>query len=127
MTLKQYLFWMALSTGLSWLGFVAVLMVVDPTSGGPLGFALFYATLALASIGTIAVIGLLARALARPHEAAAKHAAVSFRQGALLSGLLIGSLALHAGSLLTWWNLLLFTATVTTLEFFMISVRRGPR
>lgn len=123
MTLRQYLFWMALATALCWLGWLSVVWTVDPAEARLLGLALFYATLGLALLGTFSVVGLGARALVRRHEPISRHAATSFRQGVLLTCLMAGALALQAKSLLTWWNLLLFIGTMTTLEFFLISVR----
>lgn len=123
MTLRQYLTWMLFSTALCWAGWTAVVVTVDPSETGRLGFALFYATLALSLLGTFAIAGLLGRALFRRREAAVRHVASSFRQGLLLSGFVTGSLALQSHGLLSWWNLLLFVATLTVLEFFLISMR----
>jgi hypothetical protein len=125
MTLRQYLFWMLLATALCWLGWASVVWTVDPVDAGALGAALFYATLCLALVGTFSVAGLAVRATARRHEPISRHAAVSFRQGVLLTCLLAGSLALQSRALLTWWNLLLFVATVTVLEVFLASIRSG--
>lgn len=127
MTLRQYLLWMLLSTGLCWAGWAAVVVTVDPSETGRFGFALFYATLALSLLGTFAMAGLLGRALFRRREAAVRHVVSSFRQGLLLSGFVTGSLALQSRGLLSWWNLLLFVATLTVLEFFLISTKKaGP-
>ncbi len=125
MTLRQYLFWMALATALCWLGWASVVWTIDPSEARALGLFLFYATLSLALIGTFSVTGLSVRALLRRHAPITRHAAASFRQGILLTLLLNGSLALQSHSLLTWWNLLLFVATMTFLEFFLISIRTG--
>lgn len=125
MTLRQYFFWMIVSTALSWLGWLSVVWMVDPAEAGLLGLFLFYATLSLAFIGTFSVLGLGFRALARRQEPVSRHAATSFRQSVLLTCLMAGSLALQSRSLLTWWNLLLFIGTITVLEFFLISVRSG--
>lgn len=123
MTLRQYLFWMMLSTVLCWLGWLSILQFVDPLGPVALSHGLFYATLSLALIGTFSIIGLIVRTLLRKHEAVSRHASVSFRQSLLLTFLVIGSLALQSRSLLTWWNLLLFVGTLTLLEFFLISFR----
>lgn len=124
MTLRQYLFWMLLSTGLCWIGWFVVLQAIDPASAGLFGFVLFYATLGLSLIGTFAVMGLTARALLRRQEAISRHVAVAFRQSLLLACLLIAALMLQGRGLLTWWNLLLLAATLTVLEFFLTSFRR---
>jgi len=125
MTLKQYFFWMILATALCWLGWGSVVWMVDPAEAGALGLFLFYSALALSLIGTFSVVGLAFRALRHRHEPVSRHAATSFRQSLLLTGLLAGSMALQSRSLLTWWNLGLFIATMTVLEFFLISIRSG--
>lgn len=125
MTLRQYLFWMLLSTALCWLGWLSVVLTIDPVSSGWLGFAAFYAALALSLVGTFSIAGLAARSLLRRHEPVSRHAAVSFRQSLLLTVFLSGSLALQSRALLTWWNFLLFLATLTVTEFFLISFRSG--
>ncbi len=125
MTLRQYFFWMILSTALCWLGWLSVVWMVDPAEAGALGVFLFYSALCLALIGTFSVVGLGSRALLHRQEPVSRHAATSFRQSVLLTCLMAGSLALQSRSLLTWWNLMLFVATMTVLEFFLISVRSG--
>lgn len=125
MTLRQYLFWMLSTTALCWLGFLAIVEVIDPIEGGTLGFSLFYSALSLSLLGTFSILGLLVRALLRRHEPTQRHATTSFRQGLLLTLLLAGSLFLRSHALLTWWNLLLFIGTVTAAEFFLISFRPG--
>ena len=125
MTLRQYLFWMLLSTALCWLGWFAVLETVDHATAGLLGFVLFYASFSLALLGTFAMIGLAARAQFKRHELISRHVSTSFRQGLLLTCLFGGALFLQSRSVLTWWNLLLFTGTLTVLEFFLVSIRSG--
>ena len=125
MTLRQYFFWMSLATALCWLGWLSVVRMVDPAEAGVMGLSLFYAALALALLGTFSVAGLAFRALTRRQEPVSRHAATAFRQSLLLTCLVAGSLALQSKSLLTWWNLLLFIATMTVLEFFLMSFRSG--
>jgi len=125
MTLRQYLLWMTASTALCWLGWLSIVGAVDPMAGGWLGFFIFYAALCLSLIGTFSVIGLAARSMLHRHEPVSRHAATSFRQSLLLTAFLGGSLILRSHAMLTWWNLLLFIATLTVMEFFLISFRSG--
>jgi hypothetical protein len=123
MTLRHYLFLIGLSTALCLLGFAAVVLTVDPAGVGAFGYVLFYATLGLSLVGLFSVIGLVGRALMRRDTPAARHVSTSFRQALLLCLLTLGSLLLQSRSLLTWWNLLLFLATLVILEFFLTSFR----
>ena len=121
MTFRRYLILMIVSTAVCWFGWFSVIRFVDPLSAGLLGFSLFYASLGLSLIGTLAVIGLAGRTIVRAHEPVARHVSASFRQGLLFSVLLIGSLMLQSRSMLNWWNLLFFIGAVTILELFLIS------
>jgi hypothetical protein len=123
MTLRQYLFWMLLFTTVCWLGWVSIVSTVDPSGAGWIGLFIFYAALCLALIGTFSVIGLAVRSFFHRHEPVSRHAATSLRQSLLLTVFIAGSLMLRTHSLLTWWNLLLFIASLTIMEFFLISYR----
>lgn len=123
MTFRQYLALMIASTAVCWFGWFSVVRLIDPASAGLLGFALFYASLSLALIGTFAIIGLAGRAAVRPQEPAARHVSASFRQSLLFTTLLTGSLMLQSRSMLNWWNLLFFVGALTILELFLVSWR----
>ncbi len=116
---------MGLSTALCWLGVFSIVSIVDPLEGGILGFLLFYSALSLALIGTFSALGMIVRSALRRQEAVSRHVSVSFRQSLLLTFLVVGALILQSRALLIWWNLLLFVATLTVLEFFLISFRSG--
>ena len=56
MTLRQYIFTMALATVLCWFAWAFVLMNVDPFQTVGTGFIFFYMSIFLALLGTISII-----------------------------------------------------------------------
>lgn len=126
MTFKDYIIVMAIATVAAWAGWIVVLVSIDPTASGGLGFLFFYATLAASMLGTLSILGAVARAWMRPQELVSRHVSRSFRQSALLSVLFIGSLTLLARGLFTWWVMLLFVAALALVELVFLSAQR-PR
>ena len=126
MTFKDYLIVMALATVGAWAGWVVVLVSINPSSAGWLGFLFFYLTLAIALIGTISICGAGIRVWFKREELISRHVSRSFRQSILLSSLVIGSLILSSHGLFTWWVMTLLVATVGLVELVFISAQR-PR
>ena len=124
MSLNKYLILMTLTTIVCWAVWAMVINIINPTQAGFLGFLFFYASLFLASIGSISIIGFFIRKVLLREELAFRHVVVSFRQAILLSILIIGSLILQSRGLLTWWNTILFILALTVLEFFFISFKK---
>ena len=123
MTLRQYLFLMVVTTALCWFGWYLVISDVDPIGGGWLSLAIFYLSLSLAAVGTLAVAGLIGRAVFRPHEAVTRHVMVSFRQGILLTAVLVAALILQSFSKLGWGNAVLLIGAATLIEVFFASFK----
>ncbi len=124
MTLRQYLVLMLAGTALSWTAVGLIVTSVDPTDTQPVIFAIFYASLGLALVGTFSTVGFLLRHhLIARNAVLSRQVAVSFRQAVLLSFLAIAALILRSRSLLTWLNAGLLVGTMTLLEFFFISTK----
>ncbi|MDP3986055.1 MAG: hypothetical protein U1C53_01255 [Candidatus Veblenbacteria bacterium] len=125
MTLRQYLSWLALGTGISWGAFGLVLSYLNPETAGNIGFLFFYLSVFLSLTGTLTLIGFAWRYLRHRDEVLFRHVSISFRQGVLLAFMVVVALWLEAHELLTWWNLGLLVVGLTLLEFFWLSVRRS--
>ena len=118
MTFYGYLFAVGFSAILSWGAWVIVVTHVDPTDAGAVGFLIFYLSLWFALTGTVALAGIGLRRLAQKEEDVVAQTVASFRQGVLVSLLVIVSLLLQSMHALTWWNLSLFIAGLALLEYF---------
>lgn len=128
MTFRGYLAVMALATIAAWLSWIIVLVAIDPSQAGSLGFAFFYLTLCCALTGTVATAGALIRAWMRREELLTRHASTSLRHGVLVSALAFASLMLLPRGLLTWWTALLVVAFFSLIELAVLSARKGrPR
>lgn len=126
MTFRDYLIVMSLATLAAWAGWIVVLVSIDPTAAGMLGFTFFYLTLAVALLGSFSIIGAAVRTWIRPDELVSRHVARAFRHGILFSGLVIGSLILLSRQLLTWWVMILLVLLLALIELAFLSAGR-PR
>ncbi len=123
MTLKRYLNLMGLLTLICWLAWIFVLFFINPDETGLIGFILFYFSLFLAILGSVAIIGFVIRARLKKGPVF-KQVENAFRQGIWLSIFLIGILLLKSLGLLEWWNGLVLFFFLVFLEFFFLSSRK---
>jgi hypothetical protein len=121
MTLKAYIWGMRIITLLSLSAFGIVIAYIDPEKSGPMGITLFYlATFFLLSSGFNLFL-LFARKKLLGTELAAASVGLSFRQGILLSGIVLGILILQNFRILIWWDALLVIAGVFLIELYFLS------
>lgn len=125
MTFKDYSIVMAIATVAAWAGWIVVLVAIDPTSSGWLGFLFFYLTLGMAMMGTLSIAGAGIRVWTKRDELVSRHVSRSFRQGLLLALLCTGALGLLAAGLFTWWTALLLILLISLFELVFLSAQRG--
>ncbi|TAK03713.1 hypothetical protein EPO34_00940 [Patescibacteria group bacterium] len=125
MTLRGYLAVMALASVAAWLSWIIVLVAIDPSQAGTLGFVFFYLTLAAALIGSIATLGAAVRVWARREELAARHVSKSLRHGLFVTALVMLSLLLLPKGFLTWWTATLLIIFFSLLELAFVSAQKG--
>ncbi len=124
MTLRQYLILIGLGSLIGWGAWVLVIWKINPFEAGIAGFILFYMTLAVALVGTLALIGFAIRIWIFHEESIVlRQVTTAFRQACFLTLILAGSLLLQSGNLLRWWNVLIFVSTLAILELFVVSSR----
>lgn len=124
MTLRQYQVIMGVGAALAWAATATVVLTVSPEAASPTLVVFLYAAIFLALLGTLAVLGLAARAFLKKRgtEPTAQVAA-SFRQAALLAALATASLFLSSRGWLNWWSALVMVAVFTGAELLLISVK----
>ncbi len=125
MTLKKYLWAMAILSFLCWSLFIFVMRLINPTSTNWLGFVLFYLVLFISLIGTSALIGFIIRFIALKKELAFNSVKLAFRQSFLFSLFIIIILILTSQHLFNWLNLLLLIIIFSILELFLISYKKN--
>lgn len=123
MNLKQFLTIMIAGALICWAMFVLVIFNIDPANGA-VALVLFYSSLLLSLIGTLAILGSVIRIFLFKKEIIFREVKNSFRQSLLLSFLLIASLVLQSKRLLAWWNVILLVIALASLEGLLASVRK---
>ncbi|MEK7073356.1 MAG: hypothetical protein AAB974_02870 [Patescibacteria group bacterium] len=124
MTFRQYILVMGLGTLIAWAAFLLIVALVDPLSAGILGMIFFYVALVVATSGTLALIGLFVRTMVvRTQDVLSKQVTHSFREGFLVSLLLVAALILQSRGLLSILNTTLLLAVLVLTEFFFLSYR----
>jgi len=126
MSLKTYLNLMSILTGICWLGWLAVIFLINPVEVGLVGFILFYFSLFLAILGTCSVLGFLVR-IRLSQKPIFAQTQIAFRQAIWMSLFVVAALALKAFNILRWWNGLFLLLFLVILESFFLSSRRRYR
>lgn len=121
MTLRNYIAGMSLSTLLSLAAWVLIIFYIDPITTGAFGFTLFYLSLFFGLVGLFSLAGFALRKKFSRNVVAFVHVGPAFRQGILLSVILVACLALQSFRVLNWWTGGLFVASVILLEFYFMS------
>lgn len=119
MTLKNYLIFMSVATGVCWASFAFVAGMVDPMRTNWLGFILFYLSVFLALAGTFAIFGFIFRFIIFKGEVAFRAVKLAFYQSFVFSSFAVALLLLASVRLLTWLNFSLLSILFLTLEFFI--------
>ena len=125
MSLRYYLILMSIGAFICWLAWFFVLHSVDPTQAGFFGFLFFYASLFLALTGTFSVIGFLVKKMILRNDLAVFHHVKStFRQGMLVSVIVIAGLILLQTKLLAWWSAILLMLIGLIIEGIIFTSRK---
>jgi hypothetical protein len=121
MTLKSYLWGMRFSALLSFVAFGLVAGYTDPQSGGLMGTFFFYGTFFLFLSSLFVLMLSWVRRKMGKNESVLSDLGVSFRQGILLSLLVIALLILQSFRFLTWWDGLLAVAGIFLIELYFLT------
>ncbi|MBI5793637.1 hypothetical protein HZA87_00925 [Candidatus Uhrbacteria bacterium] len=121
MSFRRYLILMTLSTLGAWGAWVVVINAIDPTQSGWLGFFLFYVTLSIALLGTLALLGIAVRIWKKRASLPVRITLKAFRQGLLLTTLFVVSLILFSHGWFRWWTMLLVLFIVGFIELAFVS------
>jgi len=121
MSIKTYIWIFRILALIGVVALGVVVSTVDPEVSGIGGKILFYATLFFVLVAVFNLIFLWARRMMLQEEMVAETLSVSFRQGALLSFLVIILLFLQSARVLVWWDGLLVVAGVSLIELYFLS------
>ncbi|OGC82254.1 MAG: hypothetical protein A2788_00080 [Candidatus Abawacabacteria bacterium RIFCSPHIGHO2_01_FULL_46_8] len=107
----------ALATGL-------IIVRLNPFRDGFLVISLFYLSIFIALTGILSFVLFYLHRIWAANEVYFRNINIAFRQGALLSLLLIGFLFLQSYRLLTWWDGLLLMAAIALVELMFNAKQR---
>lgn len=122
MTFRAYLIFMGTTTALGWFAVGVVLYAVDPSTSGSAGIALFYGSLFLSLVGTLALFGIIVRKFLFREEPHFVHVAIAFRQSILFAFLIVTLLLFAHAQLLRWWLILILIVFFTIIEYLLLSI-----
>lgn len=124
MTLKSYLWGIRLSVLVILAALVLVLRQIDPEKSGVVGQLFFYvSTFLFFAALLILFFTWLRRKFSKDDENAFIYLGMSFRQGVLMSVLIIGLLILQQYRVLVWWDGLLAVAGIFLIELYFLTRR----
>jgi hypothetical protein len=121
MTLKTCLWTMKIGTLLMIMAWALVVFNIDPDEAGIVGQVFFYSSLFLMMAGIFSLFFVWLRRIIIGDEMATQHLGVNFRQGILLSILVIIFLFFQSAGILTWWDGLLVAGGIFLVELYFLS------
>lgn len=117
---------MTIGTVLAWIGWSIVILNISPREAGFFGFALFYTTLAVALVGTFALLGSCIRLLIlKRRDVPSREIKIAFRHAVLFSAAAIISLFLSAHGWFRMWEVALLILLVSAVEYAVLKGQRG--
>ena len=125
MNLSVLLAGLVLATLLAGACLAAILIYFDPIVSGSLIFVLFYLSLLITSTGIFTLIGLFIRRISQKRKfpllpsRAIRQLEISFRQGLLLTIILLTVLILQSQRILVWWHLIILVGLVGLAEWWL--------
>jgi len=125
MGLRSYLILMAIGTILCWVVWFLIIGNINPDQAGIIGLILFYLSLFLSLTGTISVVGFLIRKKIDKNDTVVfHHVRHTFRQGLLLSCLIISALILLQCKILNWLTGMLVVVLFLIIESIIFANRK---
>ncbi len=121
MTLRAYIWGIRAVTLLSLVALSAIVVYIDPQNSAWVGLTLFYLATFFSASGMFNLLLLFLRKKLLGEEAAADSVGLSFRQGVLLSGIVVGVLILQSFRVLVWWDAMLVVGGVFLVELYFLS------
>ncbi|MFH1385549.1 MAG: hypothetical protein ABIG65_00690 [Patescibacteria group bacterium] len=120
MTLKSYLWGVGLASILALISFGAILWFVSPEGGGTSILILLFLSLFLALCGIFSLMGFYWRQRRKTNALAQSLLTISFREGTLLSILLVGFLIMKVYQVFYWWTALIFLIITVAIEMVFL-------
>jgi archaellum biogenesis protein FlaJ (TadC family) len=121
MTLKIHLWLTGLASILALVSFVAIMAFFTPQNASIVILILLFFSLFLSLCGLFSLIALYLRRRKNKLQEFEHLVSISFREGTLLSLLLVGFLLMRIFNVFYWWIALIFLIIVVAIEAVFIS------
>jgi hypothetical protein len=126
MGLRAYILLMSLGTLLAWTAWGVILFNVSPTEAGFAGLLIFYLTLSMALVGSLALIGTFVRIVVlHKHQVPSREIRIAFRHALLFSVVAVITLALSRNDALRTWHVVILIVLASIIEYLYLLGRRG--
>ncbi len=121
MTIRSYLTYLATGSLLAWIAWLQVLLRIDPAATGNIGITIFFLTLFVAIMGTLAFFFTIMRYFTMKQISMHDLLLTSLRQAAVLSIMIMLTLFLASTDSLSIWSFLLVIVGIGILEYIFLS------
>lgn len=115
---------MGLASLLAFISFASILWFVSPEGGSTGILILLFLSLFLALCGLFGLAGFFVRRRRRKDALVTSLLTVSFREGTLLSLLLVGFLIMKVCQVFYWWTSLIFLVLILAIEMAFLYQER---
>jgi len=116
MTLKLYLWGIGLASLVALGSFLAIIWFFAPENANTAVLSLLFFSLFLALCGFFSLLGFYVRRKRLKEEIPIYHLGVSFREGTLLSILVVSFLIMRSWNFFYWWGALVFLIIIIAIE-----------
>ena len=116
MSPKTYIWLIGFASVLALVSFLAILFLFPPESASGFVLMLFFSSLFLALCGFFSLTNFYFRRRRQRNNSPVYSLGISFREGTLLSALLVGFLAMKYFQVFYWWTALIFLIVVVAIE-----------
>lgn len=117
---------MSLGTFLAWASWLIVILNVSPLEAAAAGFLMFYLTLAMALVGSVALVGSFVRLVVlRRREVPSREIRIAFRHAVLFAAVAVATLMLSVGGWLRIWHVIALVAVASLAEAVFLQMRSG--
>ena len=123
MSFSAFIILMIITTIVSWSAWGVVVFSINPYEADFFGLIFFYISLFFSLLGTFSIVGSIVRKKLVKKDILFRQVVISFRQAIFFSLLIVVSLFLQSGRILTWWNILVLVLALSVIELFSISKR----
>ncbi len=127
MSVRAYLIGLVISSTLCTVALVLTVVNTNPSQGGQTAFGSFYISGFFALLGVFTLSGYVVRRYLTGNEVKYANINASFRQGFLISTLVVGTLLLQSVRLASWWDILLLAGIACLLELYLRANARPAR